>query len=426
MRRNILFFPILMALCCLLLLCERSDVLTGAGSGVVWSMDSTLTDTKLGFALITLGGAGAINSAFSLPAAPDPAFSTQAAVGYMLAGINRDGDTLAAHAQFRVSPFRTDPNKTPYGEDYEDYRDSLQAFLFFRAADTISASDQITVYRSDTLYGLRPKPVNRAHGGSIGTFTLGATANSLELPPNITDSILNARVSADTSNYFDFAVSIVDYYGDLRKIHNPFVVVVVNNGEQTVRDTIRGGFTRFTAFENAGDGRDTLPYSSQHTMRTAVFVINAQPVLDTLEKRGISGGGNELLSAVFVLKPHGGANVCNAETNPLTSNCVGSYKFAVSDMLITNEVPAGDSDADIAGSLFGQFGSVSSTTPRQPYNAHGPSAVRNALRSVVDGSNRDAHPYIYVYLRPVAENSMILWDKPSLRFETIFTPSRSQ
>jgi len=260
MRLNRQFLCLLAASCALFLCCERSDVITGAGGGVVSDMDPGLTDTRKGFALIKLD-AGAVDSAFSLPSAADPAASTQAA-GYALVGINRDGDTLAAHMQYRVPSFKS-TGSYPYTAD--DEPTVTGAYLYFRAADTLGASPgPIAVYPSDTLVGLAPvSPADRvfAPGGGdnggenhadnrIGEFTPGGAVDSVRLPDGLADSILRTRLG-DTSAVMSAAFSLLGYDGEMRKIHNPYIVVHVEKGGKTVRDSI-SGFVRFTAFESDG------------------------------------------------------------------------------------------------------------------------------------------------------------------------------
>jgi hypothetical protein len=379
--------------------------------------------------------AGAVDSAFSLPSAADPAASTQAA-GYALVGINRDGDTLAAHMQYRVPSFKS-TGSYPYTAD--DEPTVTGAYLYFRAADTLGASPgPIAVYPSDTLVGLAPvSPADRvfAPGGGddggenhadnrIGEFTPGGAVDSVRLPDGLADSILRTRLG-DTSAVMSAAFSLLGYDGEMRKIHNPYIVVHVEKGGKTVRDSI-SGFVRFTAFESDGALRAAYPYSSQNTLRTAVFRVNLGKMVDTLGSLGLLSGGGEILNAVIAVQ-------CNMEDRAadsaggggpaLWSANAGSYRIVVLDTLLTNEAPADSADAVALRSLRGQFSAVSSSARDVPYNVH---SIRTPLRNAIEKYNGGhAAAYIYVYLRPVAENGMILWDRP-LKVETVFTPSRSK
>jgi len=444
MRLNRQFLCFLAASCALSLLCSRSDVITGAGGGLVSDMDPSLTDTRKGFAQVNLD-AGAVDSAFSLPVAADPAVSTQVA-GYVLFGVNRDGDTLAAHMQYRAQSFVSLGASPVYAAG-----DAFQgAYLYFRAADdSPGASGPIAVYKSDTLVGLDPvNPLDRdlsapgiADTGKghqadnwIGEFALSGTVDSMPLPGTLAEEIFRTRASDDTSAAFSFAFSILGYDGALRKTYNPYVIVHVERNGKAVRDSI-SGFTRFTAFEDASaSARAASPYSSQHTLRTAVFRVNLRKMVDTLGALGLlSSGSSELLIATIAAK-------CNRDADPadtsggglrFVSANIGSYRIVVLDTLLTNEAPADSTDAVNLRSLRGQFSAVSSSAPNVPFSVH---SIKTPLRNAIEKYNRRntavvtdkaVDPYIYIYLRPAAENSMILWDKPP-KVETIFTPSRSQ
>lgn len=438
MRLNRLFLCLLAASCALSLRCERSDVITGAGSGVVSDMDPSLTDTRKGFALIKLD-AGAVDSTFSLPAAADPASSTQAA-GYVLIGVSdpvagdtlSGGDTLAAYMQYVVPAFLSSP---PYSKD--DYEGLQGAYLYFSAADTLGASEPITVYQADTLskktytvgdvrYIVWLEPVNPTANpaGIVGEFTLGGAGDtcSVPLPKALADTIFKARFS-DTNDTLTFAFSIVGYHGKLRKLPNPYVVLIVNKGDgkAVVRDSIppRGGDTRFTAFEGTAIERAERPYSSQHTLRTAVFRVNLNlrggekmGMLDTLDNLNLLNG--ELINAVMAI----------------THNSdYGNYRIVVTDDTRSMDWSAADTGANVLRSLRGQFSVAPTSEPDMPFNAH---SIKTPLRNAIkryndekDSRGAAAIPYIYVYLRPVAENGMILWDAPQ-KVEAVFTQSRAK
>jgi hypothetical protein len=209
----------------------------------------------------------------------------------------------------------------------------------------------------------------------------------------------------------------------MRKIHNPYIVVHVEKGAkaEAVRDSI-SGFVRFTAFERDGALRAAYPYSSQHTLRTAVFRVNLGKMVDTLGSLGLVSGGGEILNAVIAVQ-------CNRDSaagdGPAPqSSKIGNYKIVVLDTLLTNEAPADSAEAAAMRSLRGQFSAVSSSAPDKPFNVH---TIKAPLGDVIkkhDGGNAAAR-YIYVYLRPVAENGAMLWNSPP-KVETVFTPSRSE
>jgi hypothetical protein len=439
MRLNWLIFAVLAASFAFFSACERSDLITGAGENVVADMDHTLVDFRRGFATLTLDSA-AVDSAFSLPAAADPASSTQAAA-QMLIGINRDGDTLASHAQFRVDAFAALRGTPLYTS-----RDTLRgAYIYFRTADTLGVSGPIAVFPSDTITGLRP--VDRgdkvlgtvdddgdditapATDNRIGAFTLGDGLDSIPLPAAAAAQLFAARVSEDSTAYHTFAFSIVDFQEKLRRVNNPYIVIHIARGNgQAVRDSLNG-FTRLTAFENTSDGRTLIPYSSQHTLRTAVFRVNVSSILNSLDSLGLTdseGARCELINAVIAVKANRGIVSDDSDdegASGLTTANIGSYRIVVLDTLITNEIPADSADVAALRSLRGQFGAVASTTAMLQ-NVH---SIKSRLRSIVErpARERNARPYIYIYLRPTTESSVILWDRPPM-VETIFTPSRSQ
>ncbi|MCL2267585.1 MAG: hypothetical protein FWC23_00140 [Chitinispirillia bacterium] len=432
--------------CVFLAACERSDVITGAGGSVVTGMDTTLTDTRRGFALLTLGP-GDVDSAFSLPAAGDPAFSTQAHP-YTLIGLNRDGDTLAAHAQFRAGAFLSRAGTALY-----THSDSLlEAHIYFRATDSTNSPEPVALFPSDTLTGLNP--VNRGdsaisgskmdewglqHTGdeegepgmatNIGELDLSGAFDSLLLPKAIAKKLFDARTSTDTAAFHALAVSIVNYCGPLRRLNIPYIIMRVNKTDgKTVRDSIPG-YARFSAFEANTDVKAALPYSSQHTLRTAVFKVNIGKILDSLDVIDAGNARSELINAVIALSIN--RNVLEEEDGEpddgdvrISSHNINNYRAVISDTLLTNEIPADSADAVALRSLRGQFGSVSSTAPTTPFNTH---SVKFTIRGIIEkrDSGRLASPYIYIYLRPFTEGGMILWENPP-KVETIFTPSRSQ
>jgi hypothetical protein len=402
-------------------------------------MDPALTDMRRGFATLRLGP-NDVAGAFSLPESADPAFSTHS-MPYVLIGINRDGDTLAAHMRFMAAggatAYTADDNADP------------KAFLYFQAADSEGPSpDSVVVFpSSDTTAGTAP--VNRGDKADIdftddegepgvgdnriGSFQISGGIDSIQLPANIAEKIFNARAS-DSDTLF-FAFSIVDYIGELRRLHNPFVVLHVNKNGTAIRDTMASA-TRFTAFERDAGTRARFAYSSQHTLRTAVFKINISKIIDLLDTLDPVGARSELVNAilaVMVNRDEDGTVIDTSDAESpatLISRNINSYRIIVSDTLFTaaDELPTDTTDSAIRRSLRGRFALAASASPTEPFNTHN---IKPQLRNFIEKYDRNGRsfgpegPYLYVYLRPFVDNSMILWHKPP-RVETVFTPSRSQ
>ena len=62
------------------------------------------------------------------------------------------------------------------------------------------------------------------------------------------------------------------------------------------------------------------------------------------------------------------------------------------------------------------------TAPTTPFNVL---SIKRALKNLIDGPYSGNNRYIYIYMRPAADNSAILWNRPQ-KIETIFTPKRSE
>jgi hypothetical protein len=384
MRLNRLFFGLLAASCALSLLCERSDVITGAGGGVV---GSTL---NVGRGFDAIKATGAVVDSFSLPAAPDPAFSTQfTASGDVPIGVTGDYDTLVAYMQYSARSFAAQDSHLYTGEDSLSL---LGAYLYFRAAGD-GAPEPVAVYRSEVLERLAP--VNRQDRGFAldSGFTLSGEVDSVRLPDSLTRRIFKTRVSSDTSAACSFAFSILDYYGEPRKIHTPYIVVHVEKDDEAVRDSIpaEAEATRFTAFENTSDGRAARPYSSRYTLRTAVFKIDVSKIHDKLDSL-------ELVNAVITVK---------------CTTAATTYRIVVD----TSDINLASAD-----SLRKWFGSAQLTYRAGPFNVH---SITTPLRKAIRRYKTNRDPYIYVYLRGETEGDMVPWEKPP-QIDAVFTPSRSQ
>ena len=394
MRLNKLSLCTLALLSLFFLFCgdgERSDIITGVGNDVIDDMDPTLTDIKNGFKLISLGENDA-DSVFSIPGNASTNFSTQGASWFM-AGVNKQGDTLRASMQFRAAN-----GASRYNSD-----DTLVgAYLYFRAAgDDTASNEAINVFKSAPL-----KVVTPISGGTvnlddaIGSFKLKDVKDSIILDNTIAENIFNTRTS-DKADTLRFAFSILDYNKNVRKINNPYIILRVKKAEteNIVSDSIHSSFTFFTAFENAADIDEHAenPYSSQNTLRTAVFRIDISEIIDSAKTTSKpSGKYGEVINATLSFK-HDAKNSTNAKY----------YK-----VVVLNEF------ADKDSFVQSLFTNTAANTLNKNGNIH---SIKKVIRDAIDKRNRD---YIYVYLRPTSDHSVIVWDKTSLKVEAILTPSR--
>lgn len=422
----------------LFLRCSRSDVITGAGGSVVGDSGDSLTNLGRGFATIVLD-AKAVDSAYSLPSAPDPLFGTRSSAD-ILVGVSEDGDTLAAYMQFTIA------GDTAYAN-----LDTLkEAYIYFRLADGqegVTPDGGITLSACNPLPGaLSPvdkndkQPVNSGDSGSAGNngelLFSGGGLDSIKLSDSIAAKIYTAKRASPDSAAGIVAFSILDYTGQLLKIHSPYIILTAgqkNCCPESVNwkpDTLTDPAVRYTAFESgaAAADRAKAPYSSQRTNRTAVFKVDIGRALDSLNnKNGWSVNNVELLNALVIVqyKPEPGLAKAAADGDTalaLSSKNVGNYKALILDTLITQDISL-DGAADSADLLRGRFNSAASTAPNTVTHCNSHSfkqTMRKIMEKYIAGDN---DLYMYVYLRPVAEGSVILWDKPP-KIETVFTPSR--
>jgi len=429
MRLNGVIFCILAGFGLIFLVCSRSDLISGVADGVVSDMDPTLTDTLNRFVRVDLDS-GDVDSAYSLPANADPAFSTTFS-GWIAVGVDGEGDTLAAHMQYKITPDSRSYDKDAYSHD--------SAYLYFRDDDSLNLTDSIWVYPSTPFADNGFGPVDRndkklletvedtieceedaepdceprveLHDvyNDAGRFALESGIDSVLLPQSIADSIFKVRTSA--ADTVAFAFSIVDYTGKARKISSPYIIlkVVKDSGDAPFRDSIPASFTRVTVFENADSAgnRNELPYSSQRTKRTAVFEINLSKI-----KNRLSGLNGEYinLNAVITLKPG---------LKPDKSSIAESnYRIFISDT-------KRDSDTAYLNKRFESSSDSSrSVKPARPYNTFSikdSTSISPSLQSVLKGGKTS----LYVYLRADSDGGAIIWDEPEpIRLETVFTPSR--
>jgi hypothetical protein len=348
----------------------------------------------------------------------------------------------------------------PYAVDYAADRGHVWhegAFIYFRAADTLGASpDSITLFHSDTLRAFAP--VDRAIAGNACDscrFLLTGALDSLRLPDTTADRLLEARRSSDTAAFAAVAFSIVDYAGPLRKLDNPYIILRVNvmkgyNDSTKVQDTIRSRALRYTVFESLrphpvtvdsakveraeAELRASELYSSYYAKRTAVFKVNMSRVFDSLSSPKYGGkwdGGKwELLSAVVSFRHNSAGRDTTDKLGFSTRNPPGKYKALVLDTCLEAEFPNSENptDAEKSRLLYYSFANAGSTAPAMPYNTHPFKAVMRSVMEKYGNSKRENEsykPYIYVYMRPVDEGSVILWEH-TIKVELVFTPSRSR
>jgi len=448
MRLNRL--SLIFALPCALLLplsCERADVLTDAGGSVIVGDDpAQAVGPWRGFARVTLdslynhqGCGETVDSAFSLPAKGDPLFGTD--TGSMLIGVSDEHDTLAAHVQY-VTTGRGYKNST-----LDTTIKFVEAYIYFQSTET---SDTIVLRDSKPL-SEKFAPVDKVFdGGSpkIGKLLLNSadSGGSVKLTAgDFYKDIVDIFDGDSIYDRMDIAFSIVDYHGKILNLGTPYVVVTTrwkyriedkdNAGSMkdtaiNVNDTIRGS-ARYTAFESADDVADRAakPYSSQYTRRTAVFRINLKDVFEELsdttkKKIWLPADAVAVMNAVFAVKPNNSA-----------SKKAGTYTALILDELLSEEIKKDPSNADTSRLLRYKFEKATSAGIKEPYSTHGFAAV---LRDIVEEyniqsakGNNSYKPYIYVYLRPVTEGSVIEWNKDNncancgpQKVETVFTHSR--
>jgi len=434
----------------LALFCSRSDVITGAGGTVVGDVDSTLINLGLGFVMDTLHHYcdGAVGDAFSLPRpSRDSSFSTTMSSSNMLIGVTDEGDTLAAHVQYRIT------GGASYAAEYAADRGHVWhegAYLYFKAADTIGGSEEIKLFFSDTLREFAPvsrevTDANSCDSCKISLTGMGAL-DSLRLPDSTADRLFAIRRSLDTAAFMDMAFSIVDYTGQMRKLENPYIILKVNvmkgyNDSTKVPDKVPDKFTcsagRYTAFENLqnrsvglteAERRAKELYSSYYTKRTAVFKVNVTRVFDSLSSQRYGGkwdaGKWELLNAVASFRDNSNSVMDSTDTLSFRTKNLGKYKMFVLDTLLENEYANNENPTDDEKSLLlhNIFANIGSTAPNRPYYTH---QFKTTMRSVMNKYARGDEPYIYIYIRPVEEGGVIVLDH-TVKIELVFTPSRSR
>jgi len=386
MRLNKLSLCTLALLSLFFLFCgdrERSDIITGAGGDVIKQMDPTLTDMENGFNIITLG-AEETEQGFSIPEQASANFSTQAASSRFMVGINGGlDDTLRAGIQFRALNGTSRYNR-------DDELDSVS--LYFRSADT-TLNLEMDVFFSDTII---PPVTGAANDGAHKKIILEKGIGSIRLDENLEKSIFNTRTSksADT---LAFAFSVLNYYGNSVQSINPYVILHIKRakGGAIVRDSIPPAFIFFSASENRAeiDERLESPYSSQNTLRTAVFKIDISKIIKA------AGSHREVINATLFLEK---------------SSENAGYRVVVLDELLSGRNSVQDS---LLQGHFNRAAANNTLTSEGKAHIH---SIKPAVRNAIDNSNSN----IYVYLRSTSDHRVIMWDNTSLKVEAILTPSR--
>jgi len=408
-----------------LLFCSRSDVILDAGRSVVDGVDSALTAAPgrafLFESLDLLKYSEFADSAFSLPASRDPSLGTYVSVsGGMIIGIE-NGDTLAAHAQFRA-----------VGGSSDYYADSAaldSAYVYFQTADTVRAP--ITLLRSDTIALAGRDTVNTAADrdgnvviGSVPVNIKSGDTCSVRLPDSIAERIFKARKSSVSTVFEDFAFSIADYAGETLKLGNPYIIIYVSvvdvyGEKKPLRDRISSRGVRCTVFESAdAEERASRPYSSQRTRRTAVFRVNVEAIFKNIADK-LPVDGCEIMNAVIAVRPN--ISESSESKNAGAYSAFALYKPWPYEAL-----------RDSADTAFARAGSAA-PVKSPPYNTHDfKAAMRGVIGSYNSRSAAEDKPYIYIYLRPVTEGGVIVWDRDRSnrspygpqKIETVFTRSR--
>jgi len=382
---------------------DRSDVITGAGGGVVKDLDPSLPGMDRGFKVVSVDG-GKVSPGSSIPVSRNPTFSTESSPSGFMVGVNDDGDTLRANMQFLL-PDTTLKSKYNSGDSPDS------AYLYFRAigTDTIPKG-AISVYESGTVekdeITFVTSAVNTV-GGALGSFELDGRMDFIKLNDALLDSIFNARTSSkdDGAGTVGFAFSIIDYYEDVRKISNPQIILFVTKADKsTVRDTINSAFTFFTAFENELEitERVNKPYSSENTRRAASFEIDISEIIDEAK----TTRREEVINATISFKVK-------------TKSDNAQYRIAILDEPLTNEDQDPIEWAQRNGNrAFTDTGRLRVNNDVDQINVH---QIKPVIRNAIDKSNNK----LYVYLRPITDHSVVEWDKESVTVEAILTPSLS-
>jgi len=406
-------FNLLRVICALsalipFMFCDRSDVVTGAGSSVIKEVDPALVDMGGGFVRVIIYDFdrnkydSIVDTAEfrSLPASRDPLRSTYLSDNIRI-GVTGEGDTLAAQMQFRVGG----------GTTYDTSRiRHPEVKIYFQAADSVGASAQIALFLcKDTISESTPVNKNPDNNTPIGQFSLaagnGTDSVTFSDSTDLTKLLFNMKMSKDTTTV---VFGIIDYAGAPLRIAAPKIVISASyckeldgiNCDTTLTVTlgeIQCSRIRYTVFEGAAEERAKTPYSSHLTKRTAVLKLNMKPIFNALSEKELNPKNSELLNAVIAVLPDS------------SKDTVGKYTALASDTLLPYNELVWAYTADL----------------KSPYNTL---SFNAAMRSVMKkfSENEQYEPYIYVYLRPATEGGVIMWDKKLPKIEAVFTPSRSQ
>ncbi len=370
----------------LLLFCSQSETITGAGSGVISDLDSTLTDLDGAFRPAVLDS-GDIQKAYSIP---NDAPVTHRA-DYLLIGEN-GAEYAFGHMQFEITDSLPVPN-TSYTKD-----DTLKgAALFFETIGGIGDSGVVNIYSSPEFDSLVPG--NDTDAELLGSVKLADNStDSISLPEDLQKQIFEARTDSTKELTFSFSISDTP---ELMKVKNPYIIVDVKDKKgKTVRDSI-GSTTHFTFYEKdeALDSLSAIPLASYPSQRITVFEINTEDIFSKMnDASGITY--SEVLNAVITLE--------------LQEGMVDSVLEA--------------SDIDLQFLLFDKELEIDSLRKHFASSRHHDlhSSFTLSVRSPVQKLLRGAQKPLYAYIRLSHSKSgyrKVVWSKPP-KFEVVLTPTR--
>ncbi len=387
-RINRLFFGCTLLLLPLVLLCSKSDVVTGAGTGVISDYDSTLTDMDV-FRSAVLDSLD-IDSAFSLPTSPDPVFSTHHNTTVILIGSDST-QFVASHLSFKPEAI----SKRLKGKD-----SVISAFMYFQEADeadTFSMNVMKSAYLGDSV----AVPLNDEVIAGTSNLRAGLI-DSIKLDSATTGTIFRMRTDSLFENSVNF--SIVDSAVSLKRLFIPYIIMMAKDSTgDTLKDTIIAK-TRFTVYEKeaAVESLSKLPISSQLSKRTAVYKVDPRKLYLAMHAYA-EDAFSEVLNAVYTgdfINGHAVDISYSTSCKILISNELETDPFKLAQMF--NNLPLRDlSVKEGAGTI----------TSRE----------RTQLQKIM----RDVQKPIYIYHRIYSANSLrrdALWLKPELK--AVFTTSR--
>lgn len=370
-----------------LLFCSQSETITGAGSGVISDLDSTLTNLDGAFRQVVLDSSD-IQKAYSIPDEA-PASNTRK-TSYLLIGEN-GAEYAFGHMQFDVTDSLPIPN-TAYTKD-----DTLKsATLFIRTTGGVGDSERVNIHFSPEFDSL-------VYGNDTDAELLGSvkleidSTDSISLPEELQKQIFEARTDSLKKATFSFSIS--DTVA-LMKVDNPYIIVkVAKKDGKTIRDSI-SCTTHFTVYEmdEAVDSLSSMPLSSFSSQRTAVFEINTEDIFNSMnDASGITY--SEVLNAIVTVGFE--KEIPDSVLNDLNIH----FQFLLLDSKLEGD------------SLKSQF----------LFESHYELKNRTfEVRRPVQKLLREAQKPLYAYIRLSSSRGgyeSIVWSKPP-KFEVVLTPTR--